>query len=96
MKLILERDQILAAAMKIETGKSPGLCNAFLTPHGTDMRAWDLLDAMPQFLDALGGKKNCIDYYWPYGRAGKEDRLTFLAFMLAWHDDLTEQARASR
>lgn len=88
--MIITRDEIVEASERIGTKRpcwcrdpacgisyhAQGLCEAFNGP------------GVAQFLRALGGEAT-DGYFWPLTAVGRTQRLTFLAFMLAWHDDIT-------
>lgn len=86
-KFYVTRKQIETVAMFIHSHEYGGLCAAFsyAAPVFRGRKRY-----ITDFLDACGGRRNSDFYYWPLNARGKRQRLTFLAFMLTWHDELTK------
>lgn len=82
--MIVTRDEIVMAANGYANNPSSGLCRAF--HEGPCVCR---CDSIGPFLEALGAKRNTSRYYWGFDSKAIAERLTFLAFMLAWHDDIT-------
>ncbi len=82
--MIVTSDEIVRAAERLADKESLmlGLCWAFSS--NDDSLPYT---AMPVYLRNLGGI-NYGGYFWPRNDEGRAQRLTFLAFMLAWHDDI--------
>ena len=71
-----------------------GLCAAFeRTVKKRFASDWDRdYEKVSKYLTAVGGEENFHGYFWDSDLKGMQERLTFLAFMLVWHEDCRGKA----